>query len=261
MALRQYSLSAVLGCLVLLLASGCSRQDLMQRFAPAKDQATAKQYMEDLREGQFGKIEADADPSIRGPSLPKTLAYMSSLIPNGTPNSIKLVGAQTLDSQGSITGNLTYEYGFRGAWILFNVATRQTTGRSTIVGMHVYHLTQSLEEQNRFSLSGKSPLQYAVLILAVLMLLFTFYALGVCIRTKLPKRKWVWILFILAGIGKFSVNWTTGAWTVLPVAFQVFSASAVRPLYGPWTLAVSIPLGAIVFLFLRKPKTHETDTN
>jgi hypothetical protein len=53
-------------------------------------------------------------------------------------------------------------------------------------------------------------------------------------------------------VGKFSVNWTTGQWAVSLTSVQLFCASAFAPLYGPWTIAVSLPLGALVFLLLRR---------
>jgi hypothetical protein len=61
-------------------------------------------------------------------------------------------------------------------------------------------------------------------------------------------RKWLWVLFILAGVGKFAVNWTSGEWGIAPLSLQLLSASAVASLYGPWILSFSLPLGAIVFL-------------
>jgi hypothetical protein len=243
--------------MVLLFGSGCSRQELAQKFASAQAQATARQYIDDLREGHFGKIEADADRRIQGATLPATLQRMAGLIPSGTPSSIKLVGAQSWSQSGSTTRNLTFEYGFHGKWVLLNVATKEASGHLTLVGLHVYDLAQSLEEQNRFTLSGKSPIQYAVLALVGLFPLLTLYSLITCVRSKRPGRKWPWILFILLGVGKFSVNWTTGAWTVSPLVFQLFSASAVEPLYGPWTLAASIPLGAILFLLKRRAQALE----
>jgi hypothetical protein len=65
-------------------------------------------------------------------------------------------------------------------------------------------------------------------------------------------RKWLWVLFILLGLGKLAVNWSTGEWQVMPLAVQVFSASIFSSPYSPWILAVSFPLGAIVFLFRRR---------
>jgi hypothetical protein len=95
-------------------------------------------------------------------------------------------------------------------------------------------------------------MQYFVLALAVFFPLLTLYALVLCAKTPLPRRKWPWVLFILLGIGKLAVNWTTGSWGMTPVAVQLFSASATAPLYGQWTVAVSLPLGAIIFLVRRK---------
>jgi len=62
----------------------------------------------------------------------------------------------------------------------------------------------------------------------------------------------LWGLFILFGIGKVAVNWTTGQWEASPLALQLFSASAGASLNGPWVFAVSLPLGAIVFLLRRQ---------
>lgn len=135
---------------------------------------------------------------------------------------------------------------------MLNVATLEKPGASKIVGLHVYPRPTSLEEQNRFRFAGRATLQYVILALAVLFPLLTLYALVLCVRTRLPGRKWPWVLFILLGVGKFAVNWTTGVWAVTPLAVQVFSASAAAPLYGPWTVAVSLPVGAIVFLLRRK---------
>ena len=68
-------------------------------------------------------------------------------------------------------------------------------------------------------------------------------------------RKWPWVLFILFGIGSLAVNWTTGETQVSALALRLFSISISGALYGPWVLAVSFPLGALVFLFRRKALT------
>jgi hypothetical protein len=257
MALRQVALLAVAGALATMLASGCTKQELIQKFAPAQDQAMAKQYMDDLRQGAIDKIEAHVDPSMQSPTLPATLQRMAALVPHQAPDSVKLVGAQSMHASGRTTRNLTFEYDFHGTWVLLSVVTQEISGRTTLIGLHIQRLARSIEEQNRFTLVGKSPLQYTILVLTVLLPLLTLYALVVCVKRKLPGRKWPWILFILIGVGRVAVNWTTGAWIVTPISFQLFSASAVQPLYGAWTLAVSIPLGAIVFLLKPRPQVPD----
>ncbi len=75
------------------------------------------------------------------------------------------------------------------------------------------------------------------------------------IRTKIGKRKWLWIVFIPFGFGRLSFNWTTGRvlFNPLSVHFQLLGAAAVKHgLYAPWIISISVPLGAIVFLIRRK---------
>lgn len=133
---------------------------------------------------------------------------------------------------------------------------QEKNGFKTIVGMNILPQPASLEEQNRFTLSGKEAIQYIVLGFGVGSVLLSLYSLIVCIRTKLPRRKWPWILFIIFGFGQLVVNWTTGEWGIVPIAVQLFSFSASAPLYGPWTISTSMPLGAILFLLYRARLTR-----
>jgi hypothetical protein len=246
--LRQCVVSVLV---VGLSLAGCNKSDMLQKFASVEDQSLARKYIELLRERQLDEIEKSMDPSLAGPSMNPTLVKMTALFPPGEPTSITLVGAQSFYTSDSSKVNLTFEYGFAGQWLLTNVAFKKQHGTTTIVGFHVYPEPASLEAQNKFELRGKSPMQYAVLGLAIIIPLFTLWALLSCVRTKLKGRKWPWILFILLGVGKFAVNWTTGAWGFAPISVQLFGVSAIAPFYGAWTLAVSLPLGAIVFLLFR----------
>jgi hypothetical protein len=239
--------------LALFSIVGCSQDALLQKFVSVEDQATAQQYVDYLRARQFAAIEAAADPSINSPGLRGMLEQMERLIPDEEPTSSKLVGAQTMRGPDGTSKNLTFEYQFGDRWLLLNVATYQKDEQPlTLVGLHVYPQAQSLEEQNRFSLAGKTPSQYLMLVLAILFSLFTLYALIRCAGTKMIARKWLWIVFILFGVGKVAINWTTGELAVMPLAVQLFSVSALSDSYGPWELAVSLPLGAIVFFFRRR---------
>lgn len=238
--------------LSLLSLAGCSRDALLQKFTSVKDQATAKKYLDHLRNERYAEIEGVADPSIQSPALRGTLEQMARLVPHEEPTSIKLIGAETMQDPNGVTKNLTFEYKFGDKWLVMNVATRQTQNAFTLVGLHVYPQAQSIEEQNRFRLDGKTPGQYLVLALAILFPLLTLYALIVCARMKMTGRKWLWILFILLGVGKVAINWTTGEWGFMPLSIQLFSASAFAAPYGPWIVAVSLPLGAVVFLFRRR---------
>ena len=73
------------------------------------------------------------------------------------------------------------------------------------------------------------------------------------------KEKWLWILFILIGVGKVAINWTTGEWQVSPLSIQLLSASVFNDGRRTLTVAVSVPVGAILFLFRRRLPIRQDD--
>jgi hypothetical protein len=237
--------------LSLVVIEGCSRDQVLQKFSSPEDQATARGYIDRLRAHDFDEIEKAADKSIKSPALRATLEQMSRLIPTGEPTSVKVVGAQKFYASGATTVNTTFEFDIGGRWFLINLATKAKDGAKTIVGFRVLPEARSLDDQNRFGLSGKAPVQYTILGAAIAAALISLYALVLCIRTKLPGRKWPWVVFILLGIGKVWVNWNTGAWGAVPISVQLFSASAFSAMYGPWMVSASVPLGALAFLIYR----------
>jgi hypothetical protein len=243
-------------CLTLLLSlfllASCSREQLIQKFSSPEDQATARAYIDQLRAHEFDGIEKAADPSIGGPNLRPTLEKMSRVIPVGEPTSVKVVGAELTRDSGASTVNTTFEFDFTGKLFLINVAVKTKNGAQSIVGFRVAPEGQSLDAQNRFGLSGKSPLQFIVLGVAIAAALLSVYALILCVGTRLPGRKWPWVLFILFGIGKVTVNWATGEWAAEPISLQLFSASVTAAPYGPWIVSASLPLGALIFLGYRR---------
>ena len=233
---------------VLLALCGCSQQEMLERFASKEDQASAKARVEQLRSGDFEGIEKDLDPSLKGPGLMATLQKMSGAVPSGTPTSITLVGAQQFRGPDYTSKNISFEYNFEGKWFLINVATKEKAGSTTLMGLNVKPMAQSLEEQNKFTLQGKSAKHYAIFGSAIAAALLSLYSLVVCVRTPMPRRKWLWVVFILLGVGKLGINWSTGELLFAPLSVQLFSASAAAAFYGPFVVSVSLPLGAAIFL-------------
>lgn len=248
---------------LLVLCVGCTDPEAsLQNAVSLEQQATAKDYIARLRSGDFDAIEKAFDPSVKTPTLRVKLEKMAHFVPLGEPSSVKLVGVQKFSTSAGTMLNTTFEYEFGEKWFLINVAIKDSKNEKTLAGLNVVPQPKSLEAQNKFTLLGKSWLHYAVLAGAALAIVLTLYALVVCVRTKLLRRKWRWILFILVGFGKFTINWVTGQWMFMPLYVQVLSVSTFAEFYGPWTISISAPVGAVVFLiFLRKKLAEITDTN
>jgi hypothetical protein len=246
--MRFIYLVAVAFCASLV---GCDQAILMKKFTPPEEESIARGYVELLQQGKFDQIEHDLDSSLRDSNIRNTLSKMAAFFPAESLQSVKVVGAYIYRDQQSSKVNITFEYQFPDKWLLVNVATQKNGDVRTVTGFNVTPIADSLENLNKFTLVGKSALQYLTLACAIGSLLFTLYVFALCIRAKDTKLKWLWLIIVLLGVGKFVVNWGTGQWTYQLIAVQIPCFAMTRPLYGPWTVAASVPLGAMVFLHRR----------
>jgi len=248
---RPILVSVGLGGLFLVVLSGCDQATLMKKMTPQEDETITRRYADDLRQYRFDQIEQDMDPELKNRNLRGALASMAAMFPAHEPVSTKVVGFRRFFGNVPRTA-ITLEYEFPQKWLLAEVVTQKSGGVTTIVGFHVTPIADSLENLNRFTLVGKGATQYAILSLAVLAPLFSLCVFVLCIKTRIGKKKWLWLIFIVLGIGKLVVNWTTGQVFFRLLAIQLPAAGANAQLYGPWLVYVSIPLGAILFLIMRK---------
>ncbi len=210
----------------------------------------AEYYIDLLINGNYEAIISDMDPQIRQGNEMELFFRMGQFFPEQAPTSINLVGHSFMRSiRQPARYFFTYQYEYEQKWILVNVGFRKTSSeRKEIVFFNVTPIDQSLQETHRFSLQGKDSIHYIFLFICVACPLFILYTLITCIRTKLKKRKWLWIIFILVGFVQFSLNWTTGQIWAKLLSFQILGAGAVTAsVYAPWILSFSIPVGAIIF--------------
>ena len=239
-------------CALLLLAgTGCDQDAILDKFATQEDQARATKYLEMMRHHDFTEIESTMAPNLKSPDLHAKLVKMADLLPAAEPTSRKLVGAHLNFDSGERRSNLTYQYGFGDKWFLLNCSIQQSGGSFTIVGLTVQPIATSLDGASKFTLAGKSALQYMLVLAAVLFVLLSVTALIAAILDQGLKRKWLWILCICFGVMQLSMNWTTGQWEFRPLSFLLFSAGAFSGPYSPWVISVALPVGAIVYIFRR----------
>ena len=234
-----------------LLLGGCSSQNSLNAVVPPEDQANVRYNIELLQQRRFAELTKNVDPSAQGPDLPAELEKMAANIPAGQPTSVKLVGAHWLSINGETKRNMIFEYEFSGHWLLVNLTT-VTSGSSTkIAAFRIQPLTDSLENQNRFTLHGKGVAQYGALTFAVLEIVFCIVVFIVCLRTQGLRKKWLWAILCLVSVVRINVNWTTGEFSSKLFYFNIPPAGLDSQLYGPWMLYAGIPVGAIAFLVIR----------
>lgn len=250
------ALLAVVAVSILALV-GCNQQARVGKLEPQVESA-AKAIINDVRTGNFDAVKAQLDPKYAGPDLDRTLHELAAAFPEGQPESIEAVGASTTrvskfgSSQKSVVFNLTYEYKFHDKWVLANVVLAQRQGKLQIEGLHIKPMSSSLETSNAFTFKGKGATHWLMLALFAGDVLFCLYALVLCLRTPIARRKWLWAIFTMLGVGTLRFDWSNGHFAFQPLSVQLFSGSMVAQLYGPWVLGLSFPLGALWFLLARR---------
>jgi len=244
MKMNRFTIAVLVGFCTILCA--CNPEAEFQKIIPTKDKDSALHYIYLLKNREFFAIENELDPAIKTAEVHSTLEKMASILPKENPISTKVIGFNVFTTPDHTDKNISFEFQYPKAWILANVATRTSQSGFTIVGFNINPIPDSLEHINQFTLKGKGIIAFTILGTAIGIPLFTLYSLILCIRCKL-RRKWLWILFIMIGLGKFSFNWITGLWTIVPLAIQLFGAGTFAPVFGPLTISISFPLGAITF--------------
>lgn len=265
--------------LVVVPLAGCDRDSVLKPFGydrakllrvmvSEKDETFAQNYIENVRHRRFEQIENDLDPSVSKSEAQDNLTQMAAVFPSSEPASTKLVAARVIHhADSSTTSSLTFEYGFAaqptssrtesipGGWFLAEVVVQTAGSKRKVQLLTFTPIPAPLEKMNAFTLSDKGISQDVALGLTIFVLLFSLDAFVLCLRTKMGKKKWVWLILIAIGVFRFTANWTTGQWSYTPLAVQVPPVMWFCMPYGPWMVQITIPLGAIAFLVSRKKLT------
>jgi hypothetical protein len=248
-ACRRYSLAIIV---IGLLLAGCDQKALV----PKDDDAFARRFLDAIRTGDYAAADQMLVPSLRGSKSEKGLREVNHVLAHGEPVSVEIIGCNVftkLSSQGTTrTTNVSYQIHFPDSWAAGNIAVGHQGGMTAIVDSHFQSIPDSLEILNRFTFSGKSSMHYLVFAICIAIPLLILVALIICIRSRI-RRKWLWIIFILLGFVQFRFDWSTGHFDVQPLSFELLGAGFFRTSpYAPWILGFAIPVGALLFLILRR---------
>lgn len=240
-----------------LLMAGGAGNAFLDKIAKPEEVAAAKQFFSQLAAHDLDAIASKADKELEVPELRATLSQMADLFPKEQAKDVKLIGYhfyKTIASSGTVeTVSTTLEYQFSKTWLVADITLRKTNGgEARIAGLHVTPQEDSIENMTRFRLSGQSGMHYGLLVLATAELLFCAYVLILCIKTPIPRRKWLWILFVMAGFCEFRFNWMTGVIFFNPLIIRIPPVQFSQGLNEPFFILLMPPIGALVFLARRK---------
>lgn len=240
---------------VLLAACGALKAD------PARE-GQADQTLNRVIAGDQAGFLAEAAPEMAAPEFPAQFAQMRRLLPAQPPTSGRSVQWNHQVGSAGEQYLLVREYHTPDRVIVGQTIFRKANGARWVVQRFDFRIATNAELQvNRFTLSGKSPLQYAVLAGAIIVPLFCLVTSGFAAF----RRRWGWTALSLLGFMTLQIDWATGAWSFQPLSFLLLGAAFAKnaSAFAPWVFSVAVPIGAALFWGLRKnrpkpPKAPKT---
>jgi hypothetical protein len=236
---------------LMLLLAGCGQQIVDNIVPPAQRQFSEK-LIADLQAGRDGAVLQALAPELRGQLAPQ-LPRMRSFLPQGAPRLIDTRVDVVHMADGSTVRHayLAYEIDRDARHALVRIGLQQTSA-TIVTDLYVNRLDGTVEQATSFSLRGKSAVHYLILLLAILSFAIIVAAIVLIARTRGLRRKWLWIVGSLLGIGQVAIDWNSGAISVQPFYLQLLGAFAIRPgALATWQVGFGIPVVAILFLIRR----------
>jgi hypothetical protein len=230
--------------------AGCAQnvESFAERHTTPAEREYALGYLQQLQRGEVDSAFAVLEPELKSPEARRQLTQISSMFAVDPIHRPKLIGVQVNKGPSWRTVNLTWEYESGAQWVVTNVQARYGNAGVTVSGVNAHRVDHSLAAGVAFTLRDKSTVHVVWLIIAIVIpVVCVLTALLVATARGMPKRK-RWVIASLVGVGRFSLNWSTGAISVNPIYVLLFGAAATRGPATPWIISVSVPLGAILAL-------------
>lgn len=240
------------GLLLLLvgLLISCENNIDFKTMVPQNVDKFATDFIEDVKQMKIEECMSKVIPEMNTQPGREYLTNTYRNIQSIQIDSIRIINArvQTLmEDNGFTKYSVDYEYFIKDKYLYFNVEVREVNGKLLISGFDGRILETSLTEIHSFTLDNKGFTHYLFIAFAIIVPLFIVVTLIFAIRTNLTK-KWLWIIGILFGFVKFTINWTTGQVGFQIINFQLLGAGFTKQgLVAPWTLSFTIPIVAIYF--------------
>jgi hypothetical protein len=245
--------SFALVALLTFLVSGCSVQALLDAASRSPEARFARDTAAFVLQKDTSALLQRMPHEIRERATPAELEKLYAEVPPGLPGEPTLVGYNYFSSPSGKQTLVSFQYPFPNQYVLVQVGLASTEAQPTLYYIHIERLPDALERLNAFVLRGKSLKHYIFLSLAIATTTFTLIVLVLCARTRLPRRKWLWMILVALGCGQFTINWTTGDIATRLVSVQLMgSGAAAAGPYAPWLVSFSLPVGAFLFIYRRR---------
>ncbi len=246
---HMYKYTTVFSLMLFFMAlGGCSFQNFLDSHLNDNDLKVQESIYNALKNKDFEFIRNLASEQIINDDFYANLNMLADLLPQENHTNKSIVGLLVNEMGMRKQINITAQYTYENQYILTLISMTKTGDNYTLMGIKVEPMEHSLEHLNQLTFSSKGVMHYLVFVCLILFPLFTIWTFIKCWKMKTIKRRKLWLLFILIGIGALQLNWATGQALIQVLSIQLLSASffTAGP-YSPWIFGISLPLGAIMF--------------
>ena len=259
-------------CLLIVALTFPSMQVLADFGPPPEAEEFTKKTIQLFSNGQIDEAISMLQPSML-PENPSEIGstinnYLMSIGPNPEISLVNWWGMKSFTTNFRATELAYHVVGKTKAALIFARVEVSDDG-TKLTFFNVQKAPLNLMDRYPFVLFGISFFHYIFLVLVIAVPLFMAYSAYVAIRAKL-KRRWLWAVFSFVGVGQATLFWLPGPITSQMLKFKLLAIKllgfgiAKAPIYDPWHLTTTVPIGAfIVYLKVRskKKKSEPPQTN
>ncbi|MFC0878850.1 hypothetical protein ACE01N_19800 [Saccharicrinis sp. FJH2] len=241
----------------------CNPQIDFEKIVPSYVDKFATEFITQIQKGNIDTCMTLLQPEIRNENSRQFLTNSHNNVLTYDLDSFRIINARMTrmyGNNGIIIYGIDYEYNVGDKFLYFTFGIQEQNNKLLITAFDGRIMDDSLTKVHAFTLKGKGFLHYLFLFFAISIPLFILISLIFVIKTKQLKRKWLWIIGVLLGFIKFSMNWTTGQ-----VGFSLINISILGAGYSksgniaPWILSFSLPIVAIIFWYKRYRDKKEAE--
>lgn len=224
--------------------AACNIEDTIRRTLPdaavqVSDRAVEYFLLKDS-EGLRSIAAPEFIEQATDDALVKLYAYRGS----GELISKEIIGAKTFASTASGASVLVnYSVELSDKNLVISVVLKKYERDYLLTTLNVNSAEKAPSGIPPISLAGKSPVHFGVMALSIGIPIFILGTLVACLRTKGVKRRILWAIFILFGVGSVTFNWSTGAIGLSLLRFNLFGVGVLYE--NSWIFRIGVPLGAI----------------
>jgi len=235
---------------IMIGLTGCKSDMNYGKIVPDHVDKFATNFFKEVRNGNIDTCYSLMDVDFQKARGKEVLRKSHNHIKNYSIDSFSINRARkrTIHYDEGFTNYwIEYEYVLsdKYLYVIFNILEKDDVLKVTNFEGNVSDI--SLAKIHEFTFKNKGILHYIFLVFALLVPAFIIVTLIFAIRTRLEK-KWLWIIGILFGFIKFSINWTSGQIGYQLISISLLGSGIVKSgNSAPWILSFSIPIVALIF--------------